>query len=1700
MNRKPPKAASPYSTGGGGVNFEQRLAAVFLARMLTSTTVGILADTSPESVAFQQSPSTEIDDLVLTAIEEDGISEVSLEIAVRRKPKFVPSDDKTVKLVAALVREDIAAEQANSSPNLRRLGIAVSGRQTHVQELAELAVAARSQSSSKSFFELVRTPKKFASKSRLEHFLKMVSMSLEEMDADDVGSPEHRCWSLLTRLWTLQIDLEPGNEGDWTAVIDLLKPIAIAQTQSNAVALRNRLEQLAGEFSTNAALLDRAALRRHLHGEIDPGSHAPPPGWDRLALLDRQARIAIGRRIEVVGLDDLKLPRQQLRDELSAAIRGDESLLLRGDSGVGKSALVMDEVEPEKLADDLQVVVVNLRQLPRSELELLDLLKSSFVDLLREMSAPVRLLVIDGAEAAAEDHGSVFSYLLDSAEAAGVRVLSIATSEGVQATREFMRSSLDTFRELLVPGLDDDELALVEQRVPVLHRLLRNERARELLRRPIIVELLGRAGSSKVPLSEAQALDHIWHHLVRNEGRHDAGSPDAREKVMLSLAAHEVSKRETEETLGQLDHSAVDGLRRSGMLLPASRLPWQLVPSFKHDLLRSYATARWLLLDRTPAEALENVGAPRWILPSARLACEILLTAPDDANQPHADRFASLQAGFDRIASLHGERWSDVPFEALLSAPNSTDLLGEAWPRLTSDRTVPLNRLVRVARAWRAEDGFLDPVAVEPFIDQLLSGETPLDEVVDADDLFREWLQSALLKGTPAGSSTRVKLRETIRSQIEDKERELDAVEAEREATLAARTTEEIAADEKRKLEFDAFRAGMISRRHRRRTESERHRPHLWIRDSQIEQLALLGPDIGECGESILRRISEDDPGSLENAVETVLAGQSLSSYDVDLLADLTAAYYIEVYDDDEYDFGGASLLDDGIRNHRFAGLRQPLASYSHGPFISLFRTGYRKGINLLNRMLLHAAKNRISSLKSLPLEDGTAEKYAETLSISGEPRSYVGDGHVWLWYRGTGVGPYPCMSALQALEFVTEEFIRLGVATPQELCGVMIEEAETLAMPALALGILVRHLEDVGDAIDPYLVEPAVWQFEFSRALNDQTSGLASRIPELPNPERRKWSLREVGMTLTLQASGERLSRLEEVGNLLQANAREQVGSDDSDNARTHLASVRNWAAVFDRDSYHVRQEEGQIVIQQSPDPQAAKELEASNRQIQRIDDALGLTVRHAHVRDSGGKAPQLDADELASDIGLARELLKDPPDADTLVLDGPIAVAATVIELHFTSRAAVSSDDLFWGGTVVQQMATTMREAGKVEFDESMFSQGADRSTARALPFLLLPQATELRARLSLHESENELMSLSRAVAVNGVKETRLFYSQSLDVVWNSPCDVEHLGGRCHHEIAFDLVIESLVPSRIGSWNNELQRRSIDELEPPEASSLDNLGGKEIIVGRLTSGIRALGSAAAVTSCVRERAREALASTLAAHQRAMLAHEHGYTHSDSDSLVAARASLRQAVVGHDELVLEYIRTYLPNPRMLSEGLRALNAAAEEQTDLGEQARRLWPTIIDLVLDAAEEDRELFDQRRWGDYAESSLIPNPTGNWGYLTAERSNDPQPWRDLLSWAPQVDRWLDTITRSRMSIDNLVIAVGELEITDQINQGLHWIERVVSNSGDSCATTFTLPEWLHERRPDLVSSDQVDAWMRIVDMLIVAGDRRVADLAD
>ena len=664
-------------------------------------------------------------------------------------------------------------------------------------------------------------------------------------------------------------------------------------------------------------------------------------------------------------------------------------------------------------------------------------------------------------------------------------------------------------------------------------------------------------------------------------------------------------------------------------------------------------------------------------------------------------------------------------------------------------------------------------------------------------------------------------------------------------------------------------------------------------------------------------------PVRLAPALESTLAGVAIAQFNPELLVDLTEAYYI-----DRRPRHSDLIHDYGIRSHDFAGFG-PLAGYYLGPFLTLFRADFIDGVGCLNRMLNHAARIRVKVMGRHDPTD-TTDGLSLELNLTGSPRLYIGDAHVWLWYRGTGVGPYPCMSALQALEVVGDELIERGRLTPDMLAQFLLADCENLAMPALVYGMLVRHLGRGTAAIDPFLAEPAVWHLEFNRVTSEH-SRLAARGAPLVAADRRNWDPWHVVMALALSADDTRADELRELGGRLEARAQE-LGEDPT--------TALHWATALDRNSYDATQTEEGIVVQHREDPEVAAALEAPHVDYARFNESLRLQSRYVDRFDQIRRPPPLMLDELTADVAVARELLGTLPAGgdrrarDRIASEGPIAVAAAALEGAYLDGLDVPLDDLLWAAQVLLDVIAerTSRTPDDVE-DGQLYPHGADRSAARGLPLLRTPAAAELRQALAASGAETTETALTWLFTKSPI-EVPIFASRALDAVWASPCE----GSPCHHNAALDLVEESVrhASVRRSSWNPEDDR---GPLTGPLLPALASAGEQEVVAPDLSPALRALGAEARHETCVHPAAADLLPAVLAAHRRSVKPFEHGYHQSESDALFAARATLTVAACGDPALLLEHARDLAADaPHALEEYVEAIAAAAEEQPDLAER------------------------------------------------------------------------------------------------------------------------------------------------------------------
>ena len=1708
------KGASPYATGGGGETFERKVAVQYLAHLLVGDTSTELGDYRRVlSVAFQQAPDHPADDLLVRA-GSSGESQPSLTLAleIRRSVQLVSSDNRAQQVIRKFIRSMMDPPTDGTE---YRLVLVVSGQQQHAKQLSELAGHATKQMNAPGFFELIQTPGKFKSsiRGRLIQLEKLVKKALVELECEETGTTavQERTWQMLSMLTVLMPRLELPDNTDWSRLVNNLAPLVPDADLSASSRLRDRLVVLASEYSPIAARVDLTILRRDAHALLDHTAHRDQQGWQTLHHLHESA---LGELKAEIRLDDgrrgVRLDRTVAVRELVDAVSNAEAVVVSGESGVGKSALAVLGLNAVADADpkNLQILCTNLRHIPALAIQLESTLHCPISTLLCELSAPQRMLVIDGADAVTEDKHDVFRYLVGAARDASVKVIAVTSNDSkkvvVDALNDQFPHKVD---EHVVSNLSDSEMQEIVAVFPELRALSSNVRSRELLRRLVVADLLVRGGVSGVPLTDADAMNEVWAGLVRRRERTDRGFPQAREIALLKIAELELTGGDQLDVHRRIDPAALDGLTRDGLLRTSTENPFAIGPVFAHDEIRRYAVARYLLAGADSIARLLEAGAPRWCLSAATIVCQVQLGQPGTQTLPSRGRFAAIQESFDSVVKAgHGARWGDVPGEALLKLADPADLLREAWQELRADNSAGLRRLARlVDQRLRAENGIVDCEAVEPIIALLLEEQTPWRSGDYVQDLFRDWLRGHVVANTGAGHPLRHRLRMRLVDTCNAADLRAKRKREEAAAALAARTPEEIERDrqfeEKNRIFFTEIGHGDKLARQRPSV------PHEVKDKTVLELLALLGPDLGEDGEAILSRVARDAPSWLAPTVEEVFTGRALASYRPVLLAQLTEAYYIEDVP------VGSSVFQDGIREHHarsFSVFTQ--FAWFRGPFLPLLQADFRNGARLINRMLKHAARVRAQMLSGMRQGDRQhsaeiIDQYETELRIAGAPKLYIGDQHAWLWYRGTGVGPYPCFSALQALERECDRLIEHGVPL-RNLVPILLEGCECIAMISLVVGLIVRHLEGASDSLDPYVTEPRIWEYEFARIVSE-SSGLAASSEGIKNAERRKWSLREAAMLMVARADGERIDELRSLGETLIENARSDLESSrssetseeehDSEFAEQYIAKVRAWASCLDRERYKVHQTEDGVYLQATPPEDVIQSLQNRNEELELAGEATRLAVRY-HIAPKQGQDELPGPDDIVADIATAQKIHEHPPDP-AYAWDTPALVAAAALKAHILDGVVLPKESLLFIVEILLNIAESEAQPQDLEYEDNFFEQGADRSAARALPLLLLPGAAHLRNMVGKQRQRKFLKRAVRAglnLARVPVREVRISLAHGLDHVWDTPCVKR---GKCHHEFGWQLAVESMRYCALSARNPNTMYRSVLTLAAPFTKSLDGLDSDSIILSRLDGAIRALARAATAKTCVSSQARDLLSALLSAQRRGLIdPKRRDRDPRGTHSVVSARAVLTLASGGNHEAIFEHIAAYAENSEMLGTFVSALCAAAEEAESLAEAARKVWPRVIRHVLELHKSNPSLFSPRHHGEEALAALIPNTAFENRYLYREVVDKPIEWWDPRDLIAEVEAWIELAAGNRICVDQLIGFLHVLEPVDQVQLGLKWLTMLVAGNAERTSRAVLLPTWLIEMRSTAIDSGLLSNWQELVDTLVVQGVSRLASYSD
>ncbi|MGH3517879.1 MAG: hypothetical protein ACRDQ7_10790, partial [Haloechinothrix sp.] len=1530
MASKAPSGTSPYATAGGGVVLEHHYAGSILAALLLGQPVdGLGEDCQPVEVGFQQESESPVDDLAVRGEHPGGGR--TLRVASRRRPVLGASSEPTVKLFVDYLRV-VLAEPAALAADRLRLGLAVAGPHGPATQLAELTEIARTQETNEAFRSAVRVPGTHprATRDRLANVDQMVKAALGRPGAPDPNglAVEELSWRLLAGLYVIQHQLEGDVAPGRTQLVARLQTLAGDVTTADR--LRRRLNDLASTYATRAGGVTQAMLRRDLQSFGKLGA-APAFETTRGAfdLLEQELRRTTHTSLLPPGGPSVTLDRSQQQRALQATISQAPAgtvVLVRGEPDVGKSALSLGAIDAIR-SDGSAALALSMRDVPSSVLALRNQLGATPADLLATApSAPVNLLLLDGAETVQEGQGDPLGTLVAAATGVGMTPVVVVRDDAAGAVRELLSQDHGEPVEFVVRALADTEMATLTEALPALTPLAADPRSRWLLRRLGLVELLLQAVTRGADLptslsSEAEVFATTWFSLIRSSERTvDGVAPDDRQAAAAAVAYQLLTGQRRDGVPGR----ALSALRADGVLSSRDRAAvWWSSDRFASDILRDYATAHLLLAEGL--QVLVTSTAPRWAIRATRLFCQARLS--EAAQGPPGSLAAAWNELRNQVAELvarHGARWGELPWEALLTAGWAGQALTELTEHLVADEKLR-DEAIRCLRLRFTDAGACDPLIGVPMVDWLVNHAPDLGEPRGgrdnpADELIVSWL------------------RGVGRRELED-----SAVTEHRELRVRVR-------------DFVLGRS------------PTRRDPVL------LECLALLGSDSNNESVDLLRGVVRDAPGFLAPVVESMDVAVLLAARDPGLLADLAEAYYIEKPSKGRWH---GAIHDDGIRRHHGGGLRDPMAAWYRGPFFPLLRADLRRGLALINRMLDHAARRRMATLAPSRHSRGmeVSDQDPVLLDLLGMgTRPYIGDSHVWAWYRGSAVGPYPCVSALVSLEMVIDELVAHMGVPARTVATILLKEATTLATPGLVFGFLTRHLELVSDELDGFLTDPNVWELEFSRAVAEGSVHVQGPDPaDLAGRDRRKWTPREVAANLVIaavnQGDAAAVDRLAAVGGrLVEAAGGEQAPP-----------QVRQWAAHLDWNTYSAHRDGDNIVLQATVPDDVAQALAPGQTNSDRIAEMYRLQNRY-RVRSVTPYQPALakipTETELRRDIQVALRLPDElPAEPLDMVRTAVAGVAAAV--LNAPSSQPVDASTVTWATNILVDSARNPY-LDRFASPESIFPNGADRQAALALP---LAFHLAVAPGDALPETDDDLVDHQIGAALEASTtslsdEVRLYGAEGLRRLWQQPC--QGFGStRCYHEIGWRAVEAGTRDVALGPYDENTQQRPRQTLAGDIPAALNGRPDDDLMLPSVAPAAISVLEAATSTCCVRDQARQLLPAVLNAYIRA--ARHWSSNHYDWRSerhAAFAAAMLRYAEDQEAAPLVDVAQELASVPDALAQFLKALTLAATYDHTLVAALGRAWPQLMAVGLTAATQP----DADRFGyEHLIQSLVPDPT-------------------------------------------------------------------------------------------------------------------------
>ncbi|SEL34836.1 hypothetical protein [Acinetobacter sp. DSM 11652] len=594
MSADSKKQSNPFSTGGGGVNFETRVQASFAIALLTQSCVPCLSQNMrPQELKFQNKyDGSNTDDFVLVASDKLGnksklYAQIKHEITISGS---IGSDENS-SIFSDVIKSAWEDFQKDSFDKKNDAIALITGPlpKLDIANMLPLLEWARYSSSASDFIKKSNT-KGFTSAAKLKK-LEALRKQLDHANGGQAITDE-QFWEFLRVFYLISFDLDAKH----SVIAHLLCSLIQCHSNESPELILSKVITCVQEYNQNAGTLTLENIPQEVRDLFQVNSKVNFE-MDFLKLQERGRHIYDGISNKIQGFH---VSRDDYLLEISEAFDTSDFVFVTGSRGSGKSGIVKDFISSK--GKDVPVFYLRAEDLDRTHLN--DVFSSiGMSSTLGQIEGyfsllPKKILVIESIEKILElDHQEAFIDLLQFIrQQEGWTIIATGRDYAFQLLCfNFLQQNQINFTSVNIEGFSEEQVQLVCEHIPELKTLISNDALVDILRIPFFIDIAVRAISNGAQFqtgdTEIDFRKNVWSSVIAKDQDRKFGMPIKRRKTFIEIATQRAKKMVFGIAADQFDPVVISKLEEDNLIYRDSK---NSTISLPHDVLEDWALEEFI--------------------------------------------------------------------------------------------------------------------------------------------------------------------------------------------------------------------------------------------------------------------------------------------------------------------------------------------------------------------------------------------------------------------------------------------------------------------------------------------------------------------------------------------------------------------------------------------------------------------------------------------------------------------------------------------------------------------------------------------------------------------------------------------------------------------------------------------------------------------------------------------------------------------------------------------------------------------------------------------------------------------------------------------------------------------------------------------------------------------------------------------------